>query len=230
MATTNINFRTMSAKTVNMFSQFNVALRSLQALREKYKADCAKIEQDRNKIIEDRNNAIDNGLNADDAYRKYSLVEVEKAQNRLDLQYEKDCEPHKKAKKAAMDMLDDNLYLGYLLAQANGSLASKGKVKVKKGKNFETHELDKSYVDMIKAFLVDMGAGHADDAKAVRKVANIIAVRTSGMIKVNKGTDYIKVKSATQYKELALCVLLQYLVIDKSVLVQADDFSLSKNA
>ena len=230
MATTNINFKTMSDETINMFSMFNIALQSLRALREQYKADCAKIEQDRNKIIEDRNNAIDNGLNADDAYRKYSLVEVDKAQNRLDLQYEKDCEPFKKSKKTAMDMLDDNLYLGYLLAQNNGSLASKGSVTVKKGKKVEKYELDKSYVAMIKDFLAKIGAQHADNDKAVNKVANIIAVRTSGMIKANKGTDYIKVKSSTQYKELALCVLLQYLVIDKAVLVQADDFSLSKNA
>ena len=230
MATTNINFRNIKADYVSMFSQFNAAFRNLQTLREQYKADCVSIEEKRSKILEERNKAIDDGMSADDAYRKYSLVEVDREQNKRDLQYENDCKPWKESKKAAMDLLDDDLYLGYLLAQSKGSLASKGSVTIKKGKKLEKHELDKSYVDMIKAFLAEIGAGHADNDKAVSKVANIIAVRTSGMIKCNKGTDYIKVKSATQYKELALCVLLQYLVIDKGILVQQDNYTLAKAA
>lgn len=226
MATKNINLRTINPETLEMFSKFNVAFMSLRKLREKYKADSALIEDERTKILESRKNDLDAGIPLDTVLVKWSTVEVEKKQAVLDAQYEQDCAPHKEAKKAAMGLLDVNLYYGYLLAQQKGSLASKGSVTLKKGKKTEQVDLDKSYVDMIKAFLVSIDAGHSDDVKAVSKLANILAVRTSGMIKANKGGDYVKTKSATQYNELLLCNMLQYMVVDKGILVQQDDFSL----
>ena len=226
MATKNINLRTINSETLEMFSNFNVAFMTLRKLREQYKADSAIIEEERAKILENRKNDLDAGIPLDTVLVKWSTVEVDKKQTALDNKYEADCAPHKEAKKQAMALLDPNLYYGYLLAQQKGSLASKGTVTLKKGKKSEEIDLDKSYVDMIKAFLVSIDAGHSDDVKAVSKLANILAVRTSGMIKANKGTDYVKTKSATQYNELLLCNLLQYMVVDKAILVQQDDFSL----
>ena len=227
MATKNINLRTINADTMDMLSRFNVAHMTLRKLREKFKADMSVLEGEKDKILENRKNDLDAGIPLEKVLVKWSTVEVDKKIAVLEDQYEKDCEPHKSAKKDAMSLLDPDLYYGYLLAQQKGSLASKGAITLKKGKGTQTIELEKSYVGMIKQFLVDIGAGHADNDKAVSKLANILSVRTSGMIKANKGVDYVKTKSATQYNELLLCNLLQYMVVDKGILVQADDFTLA---
>ena len=227
MATQNVNLKCINPEIIDMFSKFNVAFMTLRALREKYKADMSVLQAEKDKIIENRENDINAGIPLDTVLVKWSTVDIDRKIAALDNKYEQDCAPHKAAKKAAMDLLDVNLYYGYLLAQQKGSLASKGAITVKKGKGTQTIELDKSYVDMIKTFLADIGAGHADNDKAVSKFANVLAVRTSGMIKANKGTDYVKTKSAIQYNELLLCNMLQYMVVDKAILKQAEDHSLT---
>lgn len=227
MATKNVNLKCINPEVIEVFSKFNVAFMTLRSLREKFKSDLAVLQAEKDKILENRENDINNGIPLDTVLVKWSTVDIDRKITALTNKYEDACEPHKEAKKAAMKFLDVNLYYGYLLAQNKGSLASKGSVTVKKGKGTQTIELDKSYVDMIKSFLADIGAGHANDDKAVSKFANVLAVRTSGMIKANKGVDYVKTKSATQYNELLLCNVLQYMVVDKGILVQADDFSLS---
>lgn len=227
MATKRINFATINATTIETFSKFNVAYWALRALRETYKAESAKIEDEKSKILENRKSDLDAGLPLNEVLVKWSTVEVERKQNILDAQYEKDCEPHKKAQNDAMALVNSNLYYGYVLAQKNGSLNSKGTITVKKGKSTEEIDLEKSYSAMIEEFLVGIGCSKTDDAKALSKFVNAMAVRTSGMVQCNKGENYVKVKSANQYNRLFMLNFLQYLVVERGILVESEDRTLT---
>lgn len=227
MATNRINFATLNSDSLKAFSDFNLAFHKLRELRDVYKAESAKIAERRASIIEQRDNALAEGRDRDTVLAQFSTLEVDNEQRALDAKYEDDCKPYKELKKSAMALVDVNLYYGYLLAQKNGSLDSKGSITLKKGKNTQKVEVDKGYKTIIADFLVTIGCTKTDDDKAMTKFVQTMAVRTSGMIKCNKGDDYVKVKSNTQYNELFMANFLQFLVVDRGLLVQNEDFSLS---
>lgn len=227
MATKRINFATLNNEAIDTFSKFNKAYWALRALKDAYKSECAKIEASRNKILENRKNDLDAGIPEDEVIRKWSMVEVDKAQNALDYKFGKDCEPHNESIKEAMKLVDSDLYFGYILAQNKGSLDSKGSITIKKAKSTEEHELDKSYKSMIGDFLVKIGCSKTDDEKALSKFVNIMAVRTSGLVQCNKGENYVKVKSATQYNRLFMLNFLQYLVVERGLLVEDSEHNLT---
>lgn len=227
MATTRINFSTLNATVIDTFSKFNQAYWALRALRDEYKAESDKIQAEKDIIIENRKNDLDAGISLNDVLVKWSTLEVDKKQAALDAKYEKDCAPHKEAQVECMKLVDSDLYYGYILAQRKGSFATKGSVTIKKGKSTEEHELDKSYKDIIEEFLIKIGCSKVDDDKALSKFVNAMAVRTSGMVQCNKGENYVKVKSATQYNRLFMLNFLEYLVVERKILIQADDKTLS---
>ena len=227
MATKRINFATINEESLKAFSDFNLAFHKLRELRDAYKAESAKIAEKRASIIEQRDNALAEGRDRDTVLAQFSTLEVDNQQRALDTKYENDCKPFKELKKKAMELVDVNLYYGYLLAQKNGSLDSKGTITVKKGKNTESVTIDKGYKTIISEFLDTIGCTKTDCESAVSKFVQTMAVRTSGMIKCNKGDDYVKVKSATQYNELFMANFLQFLVVERGLLTQNDDFSLS---
>ena len=227
MSNKRINFATINADALKAFSDFNVAFHKLRELREVYKAESAKIAEKRAEIIKSRDEELAEGKSLDDVLVKYSTVEVDREQNRLDLKYEQDCKPYKDMKKSAMELVDVNLYYGYVLAQNKGSLDCKGAITLKKGKGTETVEIDKGYKTIICEFLEKIGCTKTDDDKALSKFVQTMAVRTSGMIKCNKGENYVKVKSATQYNELFMANFLQFLVVDRGLLVENEDNTLT---
>lgn len=227
MSTKRINFATINPATIETFSKFNVAYWALRALRDTYKAESSKIEEEKAKILENRKSDLDAGLPLNEVIVKWSTVEVERKQNALDVKYEKDCAPHKESQSECMKLVNSDLYYGYVLAQKNGSLNSKGSITIKKGKSTEEHELEKSYSAMIEDFLVGIGCSKTDDAKALSKFVQTMAVRTSGMVQCNKGENYVKVKSASQYNKLFMLNFLQYLVVERSVLVEDEQHNLT---
>lgn len=227
MATTRINFATINETALESFSAFNVAYWELRKLRDNYKVESAKIEDEKAKILENRKTDLDAGLPLSEVLVKWSTVEVERKQNILDSQYEKDCEPHKNSQSKAMELISADLYYGYVLAQKNGSLNSKGTITIKKGKSTEELELEKAYSAMIKDFLVEIGCSKVDDEKALNKFVNTMAVRTSGMVQCNKGDNYVKVKSASQYNRLFMLNFLQYLVVERGLLIEDEQHNLT---
>ena len=226
MATQRINFATINKDSLKALSDFNLAFHKLRELREVYKAESAKIAEKRASIIEQRDNALAEGRDRDTVLAQFSTLEVDNQQRALDTKYENDCKPFKDMKKSAMELVDVNLYYGYLLAQKNGSLDSKGSITIKKGKNSNRITIDKGYKTIISEFLDTIGCTKTDCETAVSKFVQTMAVRTSGMIKCNKGADYVKVKSASQYNELFMANFLQFLVVERGLLVENDDFSL----
>jgi len=227
MATKRINFATINEESLKAFSDFNLAFHKLRELREVYKIESGKIAEKKTSILKARDEELAEGRPLADVLVKWSTVEVDNAQRALDNKYENDCKPYKDMKKSAMELVDVNLYYGYVLAQNKGSLDSKGAITLKKGKNTETITVEKGYKTIIGEFLGNIGCTKTDDDKALSKFVQTMAVRTSGMIKCNKGDDYVKVKSASQYNELFMANFLQFLVVERGLLVQNDDFSLS---
>lgn len=227
MATQRINFATINSDALKALSDFNLAFHKLRELREVYKVEAAKIAEKKANILKARDEELAEGRPLADVLVKWSTVEVDNAQRALDNKYEDDCKPYKDMKKSAMELIDVNLYYGYVLAQNKGSLDSKGNITLKKGKNTETVTIDKGYKTIISEFLENIGCTKTDNDKALSKFVQTMAVRTSGMIKCNKGTDYVKVKSATQYNELFMANFLQFLVVERGLLTENEDFSLT---
>lgn len=145
----------------------------------------------------------------------------------LEAKYKKDCEPHNKAKKEAMSLLNDTLYHSYVLSMQKGDLSAKGKLVIQKKKSSEEYTLDKSFKGIICDFLDTIGCRNQDNATALDKFAQTMSIRTSGMVRNSKGEDYIRVKSASQFKEIFMLAFLQYTIVEKGVITVNDDGTLS---
>lgn len=226
MATQRINFATINTTSMESLSKFNKAHFALKDLREKYKANTTTVETEISMIKDERKKAMENGMSTDEAISKFSIESKLEQLATLKVEYENACRPHKDAQKEAMKWVDSNLYYGYILAQ-KGSLNAKGEISIKKGKSTETITLEKSYTDMIKDFLVAIGCSKTENENALNKFATTMSIRTSGMIKCNNGDDYVKVKSTSQYNSLFILNFLQFLVIERGLLVESEDHTLS---
>lgn len=222
-----INFGTINEKSMAELSAYHVAYLQLKSLRAKYKEDMDKLVTKEEKIIANRKNDIEAGIPAEEAIEKWSLEEVYSDKRKLEYQYKKDCEPHNKNKKEAIKLLDDNLYFAYVLSMQKGDLSAKGTLTIQKKKKSEEYKIEKSFKGIICDFLDTIGCRNQDNATALDKFAQTMSIRTAGMVRCNKGEDYIKVKSASQFKEIFMLAFLQYTIIEKGVITVNEDGSLS---
>ena len=222
-----INFGTINAESMNKLSAYHVAYLELKSLRECYKKDMSKLEEEEAKILENRKLDLDAGLLTDEVISKWSTEEVRSKMRKLEAEYKKNCEPHNKAKKEAMSLLNDTLYHSYVLSMQKGDLSAKGKLVIQKKKSSEEYDLQKSFKGIICDFLDTIGCRNQDNATALDKFAQTMSIRTSGMVRNNKGEDYIKVKSASQFKEIFMLAFLQYTIVEKGVITVNDDGTLS---
>lgn len=222
-----INFGAINAESMKKLSTYHVAYLELKNLRESHKAEMDKLEIEENKILENRKNDMEAGIPRDEAISKWSIEDVHAKMRKAEIQYKKDCEPHNKNKKEALGLFPDDLYFAYVLSMQKGDLSAKGTLTIQKKKTSEEHKLDKSFKTIIADFLDTIGCKNQDNDTALGKFAQIMSVRTAGMVRNSKGEDYIKVKSASQFKELFMLAFLQYTIIDKGVITVNNDGTLS---
>lgn len=222
-----INFGTINTEALNKLSAYHMAYTELKALRTQFKSDMDELKKKETTILKNRQNDIDAGIPTDEVIRKYSLEEVHAKMRALETQYNKDCKPFKKSKKEAMSLLDDNLYYSYVLSMQRGKLDAKGILTIQKKKSSEEYKLDKSFKGIVCDFLDTIGCRNQDNATALDKFAQVMTIRTSGMIRCNKGDDYVKVKSASQFKEIFMLAFLQFTILEKGVITVNSDNSLS---
>lgn len=218
---------TINNESLEKLSGYHKAHLELKGLREIYKKDLGKLQEEEAKILEDRQHDIDAGIPTDTAISKHSTEKVHEKMRKLESKYKKDCEPWNESKKQALKLLDSNLYYAYVLAMTKGDLSAKGSVDIKKGKSTETYKLEKGYKSIIEDFLTEIGCKGQDNDTALSKFAQIMSVRTAGMRKNNKGEDYVTVKSASQFNELFMLSFLQYVIREKGVVTVNEDGTLS---
>lgn len=222
-----INFGTINAEVMNKLSAYHVAYTELKSLRSKYNSDKAELQKEEKKIMENRKIDLDAGLPSDEVTAKWSIEKVHAKMRALELEYNKACEPLNEAKREALKLLNNDLYYSYVLSMQKGDLSAKGKLVIQKKKSSEEYDLQKSFKGIICDFLDTIGCRNQDNATALDKFAQTMSIRTSGMVRNSKGEDYIKVKSASQFKEIFMLAFLQYTIVEKGVITVNDDGTLS---
>ena len=223
-----LNYGMVNEVALEKMSKYHVALLEIKSLTETCRAEVKKIEDEIEKIKENRRNDLKAGLPESEVIEKWPFDGRYEKIDALKTKLSTDCEPHKKAKKDAVDaLIPADLYYGYILFCEKGSMDCKGSVEIKKGKKTEIHDINSSYKTMVKDFAVNLGLGGVDNDTALNKFAQLMIARTSGMVKCNKGEDYIKFKSATQYNELFMLAFLQFVILEKGVVTINEDGTLS---
>lgn len=226
----NVNLGTINNESMEVLSKFHVARAEILRLKEEKKADIEKIESEIAELKAKRTEAIEAGEETESVVAKYDILPLHSKIASIENKFKEDCKPHQQAKKDAMSLIPTGIYHAYLLVMSTGNPASKGTVGVKRNKAGEVKEsvkVEKSLANLIKDFAQTIGLGNSENEYAIEKFATIMATRTNGMMKSNKGSDYIKVKSESQYKELFILSFLQYAIIEKKVVIVNEDNTLS---
>lgn len=223
----NVNLATINNDSMGKLSSYHVATIELKNLSEEYKEAKKKLVEKREAIIENRKKALEQGTTVEEAAVEFDLVPVDNELRALDNKYKDDKKPHTQAQKEALSILSENMYYAYLLASKKGDSSAKGSITIKKGKKEVTVVLEKSLKGYIKDFLVEIGAGNADNDNAIEKFAQYMSVNTSGMRVSNKLDVYAEEKREVQYNKLFMAVFFQYAIIEKKVLVVNEDNTLA---
>lgn len=225
-----INLGTINEESIAKLSAYHVARAELIRLREEKRTAIEKIEAEIETLKQARKEALEKGENADTVIAKYDILPLNMKINAINEQFKEDCKPHNLAKKSALDLVPDNIYHAYLLTMATGNPSSKGTVVTKRGKDGqvkETVQVEKTMANLIKDFANTIGLGNTDNESAISKFATIMSTWTNGLIKCNKGDNFLKVKSESQYKEIFMLAFLQYSIIEKNVIIVNEDNTLS---
>lgn len=219
-----VSFNNVNQETIEMISDFNVALYRLDELRKDYKTKRETLETKLNVLQEERAKLIEDGN--DDKAMAVSTLEVQKELNALDEKFKADCQPYKTMKSDALKSLDNNLYYAYLYAMEKG-LSSTGTLALKKdkktGKVTESVKIEKSFAKTIANWLVDIGATCPND-NAIDKFAQIMVAHVAGLKKTSKVENgYATTKKSNEFKELFLRAFMQITIVEKGVFTMNDD-------
>lgn len=222
-----INFGTINAESIETLSRFHVAHVELRKLNEWKKSEIEKVQKGIEEVKEARKKDMESGISADVAISNHSLEDWLIKQNNILSEYDEKSKPHKDAQKEALKMLPDNLYYAYVLAMRKGDLSASGTLTTKKGKNSVEIKVEKSLKNYIKDFSETIGCANTDNDTAMSKFAQTMSVRVSGNRVVNKGEAFVSEKSASQFNKLFMYNFLQYVIIEKGVVVINEDNTLS---
>lgn len=223
-----INFGTINAESLSVLSDFNVAIFELRKLSETRKADVAKVEKEMDDLREKREKAIsDKTMTRDEAISAYSLEECYTKIAAINVKYDADCKPYKEAQKKALELVDDSIYYAYVLSNEKGSLGATGTLTLKKGKKSEEIKVEKSLKNSVRGFAEKIGCTGAENETALEKFATTMSLRVSGNKRKNKGDEYVGEKTASQFRSDFIYNFLQYTIIEKGVITQSDNHTLS---
>ena len=222
-----INFGTINSASIKTLSDFHVAHVELRKLNDEKKSALEKVEEKIAKIKEERQKAVDGGMSADDAIIAHSFEEAFTERNTIIAKYDEESKPHKDAQKKALEMLPNNLYYAYVLAMRKGDLSAKGVLTIKKKKESIEYKLEKSLKGYVRDFAEEIGCSNTENETAMEKFAQTMSVRVSGNRILSKGDEFVGEKSASQFNKLFMYNFLQYVIIEKGVVVVNDDNTLS---
>lgn len=202
-----INFANLSENAVILLSGYNQAIVALKQLKEQYKSDSDKIQKNLDALMEESAGEVSESRKIEIQQLVFTLNKQAKA---LDLQFAADCKPHNKAKAAALALVPDNIYKGYVSAWETGKKS--------------VWERD------IKEFIVAMGI-NVGDCVAIKNFADLFQVRCAGSRNagVKDGNMLIKVKGQRTFDDTVIRCFIQHCVEDKGVLDRAEDGTLTKH-
>lgn len=214
MASRNININAITDEAISMLSTYNIAWRTAKGIRKthndlikKYKADLEELQNKRKALVE-------NGMTINEAISKISTLEVNKklTQEKQALRDDNKALNAKFAEGRCMVDNDEvyNAYLAYL----------------------ETGDNEKFKIYLIK-FFATIGIDAKSEWAKTNRFTNIIIARTSGVLKATGKArddgDYVKPRSKEGFKDIFIAAFLQFMVRDRHVLDENEDFTLTRH-
>ena len=221
----NLNVK-VAKKGIEIMSDFNQAYRNICDIRARFKALIDSKQALLDEVLEKRKDALAKGEALSKVEAEYPRLELDNAIRALEEERDKELEPWKKQSRENIKAIPESLYGGYVYAMDKGISATLGKngQDISVGDKKTIH-IDRTFSQDIQAIATEWGFGHADDDKAVKKFADIIKGRISGMRKDTKG-GYLALKSKSQLSELFLLATIQYF-LEGGKLVTAEDYTLT---
>ena len=209
-----IMLNAITEEAIEMLSTYNIAWRTAKSIRKahndlikKYKADLEELQKERQTLVE-------NGMSVNEAISKISTLEIDKklAQERQALRDDnKDLNAKFSAGRCMVD--NDEVYNAYLAYITTG-------------------DNEKFKVYLVK-FFATIGIDAKSEWAKTNRFTNIILARVSGVLKATgKARDegnYTKPRSKEGFKDIFVAAFLQFMVCDKHILDENEDFTLTRH-
>lgn len=177
----NVNAKVMDKKGFEMLSEYNCAYQNICAIKARYKDLIGTQQALLDEVLEKRQKALAEGKEQTKVEAEFPRLAIDTEIRRLENERDEALKPFNATAKAAAKTLPETLYASYVFAMDKGIGA-----QVRKGgediaiTDKQSVHIDRNFVGDIKAIITEWHMGHADDAKAVQKFADIIKGRISG--------------------------------------------------
>ena len=218
-----VNFGTINAEALSMFSDWNVANFKLRSLKADFDAKVAPIDKRIEEIKANRAKAIEGGMSTDEAISKYSLTEANEELLKAKSAYQEACKPYKKDMSEAQKYIPDSVYYAYAIALKKGDNNAIGEIRLNDNKAIIVTD---SFKKSVGNFLAEIGC-YTDSDRALDKFVTVMINGTNGFIKSNKGSSYVRLKNMNTYKDLFIRVFLEHVVNNIGVITRNKDNTLS---
>lgn len=207
-----VQLATMSAQAVSLLSGYSVAITALKKLTDAHKAEVSAHQENIKKLLQEVEESTKLGKLAPD--RKVAIEQLITTLNgkimRADIKFKEDKKPYVTARNAALALVPQNIYDGYVKAWGDGNTAMWN-------------------VD-ITAFLRATGVDVGNDV-AVQNFANVMRVRCAGSRNASaKDTSgrLLSVKGQRSFDDTVMKTFIDYCVVEKRVLNRAEDGTITK--
>ena len=218
-----VNFGTINAEALSMFSDWNVANFKLRSLKADFDAKVAPIDKRIEEIKANRAKAIEEGMSTDEAISKYSINEAQTERLKAESEYQEACKPYKKDMSEAQKYIPDSVYYAYAVALKKGDNNAIGEIRLNDNKAIIVTD---SFKKSVGNFLAEIGC-YTDSDRALDKFVTVMTHGTNGFIKSNKGSSYVRLKNMSTYKDLFIRVFLEHVVNNIGVVTRNKDNTLS---
>lgn len=218
-----VNFGTINAEALSMFSDWNVANFKLRSLKADFDAKVAPIDKRIEEIKANRAKAIEEGMSTDEAISKYSINEAQTERLKAESEYQEACKPYKKDMSEAQKYIPDSVYYAYAVALKKGDNNAIGEIRLNDNKAIIVTD---SFKKSVGNFLAEIGC-YTDSDRALDKFVTVMINGTNGFIKSNKGSSYVRLKNMSTYKDLFIRVFLEHVVNNIGVVTRNKDNTLS---
>lgn len=208
-----INFGEITSVALNMFSEYNVGVSKEALINTKYKELLKPAKEAVEAVIKQREEAILSGkMTENEAINSFSRLEADKEVARLEAERDEKLKEVRKHIKSGRVCVTEDLYKAYTIFMKNG--------------NFD------AYCHQMQLFLTSLGLTCPD--KASEKFAQLMSARCAGR-KKQRGKKFAENRQRTkdkglgEFQGLLMDCMIEYLTIDKGVLDENEDFTLTRH-
>lgn len=210
-----VNLSTMSEQAVSLLSGYSVAITELKKLSDAHKATVDEIDKKVADLLKEAEEGKKTGTLSEErqAAIEQLVYTLGNQRMRADKAFTEAKKPFNTAKNAALALVPQSIYDGYVAAWADGNVALWN-------------------VDIC-AFLRATGIKIGDNVTGVQNLANVIRVRCAGSrnasSKKNDTGMLLAAKGQRNFDETVMKCFIDYAVVEKHVLDRAEDGTITRH-